>query len=80
MTRLASISAALNDRNLLVVNLESRFALFTHVDAAIFADAGNVAARVSDLDLDKRAYGLGFRMHTAKATFARLDIAHGDDG
>ena len=33
-----------HDRNLLLVNLETRIALFNHLDAAVFVDAGNVAA------------------------------------
>jgi hypothetical protein len=69
-----------HDRNLLVMNAESRFALFAHLDVAAFVDAGNVAARFADLNLDKRAYGVGLRMHTGTATFARLDVAHGSDG
>lgn len=69
-----------HDRNLLVVNLETRLALFTHVDLAVFADAGNVAARVSDLNLDRRSYGVGWRMHSRRSTFARFDVAHGADG
>lgn len=69
-----------HDRNLLVVNVEARLPLFTHVDAAVFADAGNVGARVSDLDLDKRSYGVGWRLHSRQATFARLDLAHGAEG
>jgi outer membrane protein assembly factor BamA len=69
-----------HDRNLLVVNAESRFALWTHLDLAAFADAGNVGPRMADLDLSKRAYGLGIRMHTGRATFLRLDAAHGSEG
>lgn len=69
-----------HDRNLLVMNAEARFAVFTHVDVAGFVDAGNVAPRVSGLDLGKRAYGVGVRMHTSRATFLRLDVAHGVDG
>jgi Omp85 superfamily domain len=69
-----------HDRNLLVVNLESRVAVFPHVDAAVFADAGNVAARVSGLDLGKRTYGLGLRLHSRQSTFARFDAAHGPEG
>ena len=42
-----------HDQNLLVVNAESRWAIFTHVDAALFFDAGNVAAAYRDLNLDK---------------------------
>lgn len=69
-----------HDRNLLVLNAETRVALFTHLDAAVFVDAGNVAARVGDLNLDKRGYGVGLRMHTRRSTFARFDVAHGDEG
>jgi hypothetical protein len=69
-----------HDRNMLVVNAESRLALFTHVDVAAFVDAGSVAPRVGELTLDKRGYGLGVRMHTHQSTFARVDLAHGDEG
>ena len=65
---------------MVVANAEARISLFTHVDAAVFVDAGNVAARFGDLNLDKRGYGVGFRMHSYKSTFARLDLATGDDG
>jgi hypothetical protein len=69
-----------HDRNLLLVNAEARIAMMTHVDAAVFFDAGNVAGRVADLNLDKRAYGFGLRMHSRRQTFARLDIARGNEG
>lgn len=69
-----------HDRNLLLVTAESRLALLKHVDVAAFVDAGNVAPRISGLDLDKKSYGIGFRVHTDRATFARLDVAHGDEG
>jgi hypothetical protein len=69
-----------HDRSLLLVNVEARLALMTHVDAAVFFDAGNVAARVADLNLDKRGYGAGLRVHSRRQTFARLDVAHGDEG
>jgi surface antigen Omp85-like protein len=69
-----------HDRNLLLVNLESRWAIFQHVDAAVFADAGNVAAKAGDLDLAKRNYGVGLRLHSNRATFVRFDVAHGADG
>ena len=69
-----------HDRTTLVFNLESRFALFTHIDAAVFADAGNVAPRVADLNVDRRSYGAGVRLHTRRATVARVDVAHGSEG
>jgi hypothetical protein len=69
-----------HDRHLLLANVEARLALFTHVDAALFVDAGNVAPRVGDLNLDKTGAGVGLRVHTREATFARFDVAHGDEG
>ena len=53
----------LHDRNLLLLKAELRVKLFTHIDWAAFAEAGNVAAAVSDHDLDRRSYGIGFRPH-----------------
>lgn len=69
-----------HDRQLLVANAESRWALFTHVDAAAFVDAGNVAARVGDLNLDKTSYGAGLRVHSRTSTLVRLDVAHSREG
>jgi hypothetical protein len=69
-----------HDRNLLLFNVEARIAMMTHVDAAVFVDAGNVAARVSDLNLDKKSYGAGLRLHNRRQTFARLDLAQGGEG
>jgi hypothetical protein len=69
-----------HDRHLLLLNVEARIAMMTHVDGAVFADAGNVAARVSDLNLDKTSYGAGLRFHNGRQTFARFDIAQGREG
>jgi len=69
-----------HDRQMVVANAELRVALMTHMDAVVFADAGSVAARVGSLDLDKRSYGAGLRLHTRRDTFARVDAAHGREG
>jgi outer membrane protein assembly factor BamA len=69
-----------HDRHLLMANAEVRVAMMTHVDAAGFFDAGNVSARIGDLNLGKRSYGAGLRVHTRRQTFARLDVAHGGEG
>ena len=55
-----------HDRNLALVNVEARIAVFSHMDAAVFVDAGNVAPRFGDLNLDKRSYGVGARFHTRR--------------
>jgi hypothetical protein len=69
-----------HDRNMLVANAELRLAMMTHVDLALFADAGNVAPRIQELDLDKQSYGAGLRFHTRRQTFARVDLANGREG
>ena len=65
---------------MLLANAEVRLKMMTHVDLAVFADAGNVAPRFEDLDLEKRSYGAGLRLHTRRQTFARLDVANGSEG
>ena len=69
-----------HDRHMLLANAELRVALFTHLDVVAFTDAGNVAARLDDLDLDKRSYGGGLRFHSRRETFLRLDVATGREG
>jgi surface antigen Omp85-like protein len=69
-----------HDRNLLLVSAESRWALFRHIDAAVFIDAGSVAPRFRDLDLRRRSYGVGLRAHNHVSTSMRLDVAHGEEG
>ena len=69
-----------HDRNLLLANAELRLAMMTHVDLAFFADAGNVAPRFEELNLDKQSFGGGLRFHTRRQTFARIDVANGAEG
>ena len=57
-----------HDRHLLLASAESRWPIFAHLDAAVFVDAGTVAARVGDLGLDKTVYGFGVRLHTHRST------------
>ena len=68
------------DDNMLLTTLELRLAMMTHLDFAMFGDAGNVAARAADLDLGKQSYGVGLRFHTRRETFAMVDVAHGSEG
>ena len=69
-----------HDDHMLLANAELRLALMTHLDLAMFADAGNVASRRNDLDLAKRSFGAGLRFHTRRETFAMIDAANGDEG
>jgi len=71
-----------HDNDMQAFSMEVRCALFTHVDAAVFADAGKVAARAGDLDARhlKQSYGAGLRVHNATATLVRLDVGHSVEG
>jgi hypothetical protein len=69
-----------HDRNMLLASVESRWALMSHADLALFFDSGSVASHVSDLDLSKHSVGVGVRVHTNRATFGRLDLAHSKEG
>lgn len=69
-----------HDDHMVLAQAEMRLALMTHLDFAVFADAGNVAGRRRDLDLSKQSVGAGLRLHTRRETFAMLDAAKGDEG
>jgi hypothetical protein len=71
-----------HDNDMQAFSGEVRSALFTHLDAAVFVDAGKVASRAGDLDLRnlKRSYGAGLRVHNATATLIRLDVGHSVEG
>lgn len=69
-----------HDNAMAVANAEVRVALMSHIDWALFGDAGNVAHRAEDLDLNKQSFGTGFRLHTRRETFAMFDVAHGTEG
>jgi len=71
-----------HDNDMQAFSAEVRCALFTHLDAAVFADAGKVASRVADLDVRhlKKSYGAGLRVHNATATLVRLDVGHSVEG
>ena len=62
-----------HDNDMQVFNAESRWALFAHVDAAAFVDAGKVAPRAGDLDFRrlKTSYGAGLRVHNSTSTLLR---------
>ncbi|HEX7794464.1 MAG TPA: BamA/TamA family outer membrane protein [Vicinamibacterales bacterium] len=69
-----------HDLNALMVNAESRWAIYRHVDLAAFVDAGNVAPTVGTLNIDHTSVGAGLRFHAEHTNFARFDIAHGSEG
>ncbi len=75
-------SMRFRDRQSLLLSAEWRILLNGNLDAALFYDAGTVAARRGDLTLHglKSGYGIGFRLHTPMSTPVRLDLAHGNEG
>jgi len=71
-----------HDNDMQAFSAESRWALFTHLDAAVFADAGKVGPRGSDLDLHqlRKSYGVGLRAHNATSTLLRVDVGRSVEG
>ena len=69
-----------HDRHMLLASVESRWALFEHIDAALFVDAGGVAPRVRDLGFRETSVGAGVRVHVRSTTIGRIDVAHGREG
>ena len=70
------------DRNMVVVNAEYRWEAFSGLDVALFADAGQVAAKKSEMSFRdmKTAAGIGFRFNTARKVFYRVDIGFSREG
>jgi hypothetical protein len=70
------------DRNVLLLQAEYRWEIFTAVDGAIFYDAGKVAARAEDLNFSnlESDYGIGFRFGTRNGVFLRIEGAFGSSG
>ena len=67
------------DTHALLLQAEYRWEIFPAVDGAIFYDAGKVASRLEDLNLQdlESDYGFGFRFGTANGVFLRIDAAFG---
>jgi Omp85 superfamily domain len=67
------------DRNLLLLQAEYRWEVFTAMDAAIFYDAGKVTATRDDVDLRglEHDYGIGVRFGSDNGVFLRVEGAFG---
>ena len=67
------------DENMLLLQAEYRWEIFTAVDGAIFYDAGKVASRPKDLTLSdlESDYGIGFRFGSNNGIFLRVEAAFG---
>lgn len=71
-----------NDNNLLVVNGEYRWEVFSGLDMAVFADGGKVFARRGQLNLKdlEASVGFGMRFNVRNATFIRVDVGFSHEG
>jgi hypothetical protein len=68
--------------NLMLMNTEYRWEVFSGLDMAVFADAGKVFARKSEFnfkDLETSA-GFGFRFNARNNVFLRLDVGFSHEG
>jgi outer membrane protein assembly factor BamA len=70
------------DENMILLQAEYRWEIFTAVDGALFYDTGKVASRVDDLDFRdlESDYGIGFRFGTRNGVFLRVEGAFGSSG
>jgi hypothetical protein len=76
------ISHRFRDQNGLILNAEWRIMVNRFMDTAFFYDAGKVAARRADLDLNglKSDYGFGVRFHGPFATPLRIEVSRSPEG
>lgn len=67
------------DENALWMSAEYRWTPIKYASLVAFVDAGEVQADWQDIDLAgmRTGYGFGFRVHTRRQTFARLDFGTG---
>jgi hypothetical protein len=70
------------DRHAILFTGEYRWYVQEFVDMAVFYDAGKVASRRGDLDLDglKSNVGIGLRFHGPQTTVLRFEVARGTEG
>jgi hypothetical protein len=70
------------DRHAILFTGEYRWYVQEFVDMAVFYDAGKVASRRGDLDLDglRSNVGLGIRFHGPETTIMRIEAARGTEG
>jgi hypothetical protein len=68
--------------NMMLMNAEYRWEIFSGLDMAIFADAGKVYDRKGDLSFRnlESSVGFGFRANERNRTFLRVDVAFSHEG
>ncbi len=70
------------DNNLILVNGEYRWEVFSGLDMALFADSGKVFHRHADLNFRNMEadFGFGFRFNVRNNVFLRIDTAFSHEG
>jgi outer membrane protein assembly factor BamA len=68
--------------NLLLMNAEYRWEVFSGLDMAVFGDAGKVYMKKSELNLKdlESNVGFGFRFNARNQVFMRIDVAFSHEG
>jgi outer membrane protein assembly factor BamA len=71
-----------NDDNMIVVNGEYRWEVFSGLDMALFADGGKVFPRRSQWNLHdlEASAGFGCRFNVRNSVFLRIDVGFGEEG
>ncbi len=71
-----------HDDNAMVMNAEYRWESFSGLDMAIFADAGKVFPRKSQLNFKdlESAVGFGLRFNARNSVFLRIDVGFSHEG
>ncbi|MEZ5351223.1 MAG: BamA/TamA family outer membrane protein [Bryobacteraceae bacterium] len=71
-----------HDNNAILMNAEYRWEVFSGLDMALFADAGQVTAERWTFDAKnlETAVGFGFRFNVRNAPFLRLDVGFSHEG
>ena len=70
------------DRDAMLLTGEYRWYVQEYLDGVLFYEAGKVAPRFGDLDLDRleKSYGIGLHLHTPNTTVLRLELARSREG
>jgi hypothetical protein len=71
-----------HDNNMIVLNGEYRWEIFTGLDGALFYDAGKVFPKRSQLNLHslEGSAGFGFRLNVGNTVFMRIDVGFSHEG
>ena len=68
--------------NLLLMNAEYRWEVFSGLDMAVFGDAGKVYMKKAELNLKQleSSIGFGLRFNARNQTFMRIDVGFSHEG